>query len=62
MILERIGPTRQKQSGYDRPVLVHRIVARDTIDEVVLERLETKKSVQQVLLAAMERRSDHVYA
>lgn len=55
-ILERIGPMRQKQSGYDRPVFVHRIVARDTIDEVVLERLETKQSVQAVLLAAMERR------
>lgn len=55
-IIERIGPMRQKQSGYDRPVFVHRIIARDTIDEDVLERLTTKRSVQQILLAAMERR------
>ena len=27
-IIERIGPTRQAQSGYNRPVFVHRIVAR----------------------------------
>jgi len=55
-IIERIGPMRQKQSGYDRPVFVHRIVARGTIDEDVLERLTTKRSVQSILLAAMERR------
>jgi SNF2 family DNA or RNA helicase len=52
-ILERIGPTRQKQSGYDRPVFVHRIVAKGTIDEVVVARLKTKCSVQDALLEAM---------
>lgn len=53
-IIERIGPTRQAQAGYDRPVYVHRIVAADTIDELVLMRLESKASVQQVLLEAMK--------
>ena len=53
-IIERIGPMRQKQAGYDRPVLRYPIVARGTIDEVVLERLQSKRSVQEVLLAALK--------
>lgn len=52
-IIERIGPARQAQSGYNRPVFVHRIVARGTVDQLVLRRLQTKASVQQVLLEAM---------
>lgn len=53
-IIERIGPTRQAQSGYNRPVFVHRIVARGTVDELVLARLKTKASVQSLLLDAMK--------
>lgn len=53
-IIERIGPTRQAQSGYDRPVFVHRIVAQGTVDEIVLARLKTKASVQSLLLEAMK--------
>ena len=56
-IIERVGPMRQKQAGYDRPVFVHHIVARDTVDEVVLERLQSKRSVQDVLLEAMKRKT-----
>jgi SNF2 family DNA or RNA helicase len=55
-IIERIGPTRQAQAGLNRPVYVHRIVARDTVDELVLLRLQTKASVQSVLLDAMKGR------
>ena len=55
-IIERIGPTRQMQAGYDRPVFIYRIIARATVDELVLERLETKREVQEILLAAMKRR------
>lgn len=55
-IIERIGPTRQLQAGYDRPVFIHRIIARDTVDELVLERLETKREVQDILMDAMKRR------
>ena len=54
-IIERIGPMRQKQSGYDRPVFVHLILARDTMDLGVYERLIGKKSVQDVLLEYMKR-------
>lgn len=56
-IIERIGPVRQKQSGYDRPVFIHNIIARNTVDELVLERVQTKREVQDILLAAMKRRA-----
>jgi SNF2 family DNA or RNA helicase len=55
-ILERIGPVRQLQAGYSRNVFVHRILARDTVDELVLERLASKRSVQDILLEAMKRK------
>ncbi|POZ84746.1 hypothetical protein C3743_15515 [Burkholderia contaminans] len=54
-IVERIGPTRQKQAGHDRPVFIHHIIAHDTIDELVLERRESKREVQDLLLSAMKR-------
>lgn len=55
-IIERIGPLRQKQSGHDRPVFVHYLIAAKTIDEVVLARLRSKATVQQALLDAMRER------
>lgn len=55
-ILERIGPMRQKQAGHDRNVWVYNIIARDTVDEDVILRCETKQEVQDILLAAMKRR------
>lgn len=55
-IIERIGPMRQKQAGYDRPVLVYPILAAGTVDEMVMERLSGKRSVQEILLEAMEKR------
>lgn len=54
--LERIGPVRQLQAGFDRPVFVHNLIARDTIDELVLARVESKRAVQDLLLEAMKRR------
>ena len=58
-MLERIGPTRQMQAGHDRPVFVHNIIARDTVDELVLARIETKREVQDLLLEAMKTRRTH---
>lgn len=55
-IIERIGPTRQAQAGHDRPVFIHYILANDTVDFDVLERLESKKTVQEILMQAMKRR------
>lgn len=56
-IVERIGPMRQKQAGHDRPVFVHYIMARDTIDDLVYDRLVNKRGIQDVLLEALRRRT-----
>jgi SNF2 family DNA or RNA helicase len=55
-IIERIGPMRQKQAGYDRPVFIYPILARNTVDDMVMDRLSSKKSVQEILLEALKRR------
>ena len=55
-IIERIGPVRQKQAGHDRPVFIHYIVAKNTVDEMVMERRNSKKTVQDLLLEALKER------
>jgi SNF2 family DNA or RNA helicase len=54
--IERIGPVRQAQSGFDRPVFIHNIVAEDTVDDLVLARHDSKRSVQDLLLESMKRK------
>lgn len=49
-ILERIGPMRQYQEGKAVDVFIHYIVARNTIDELVMARRESKRAVQDILL------------
>lgn len=55
-ILERIGPVRQLQAGFDRPVFIYNLVATNTADELVIARVESKREVQDILLEAMKRR------
>lgn len=55
-IIERIGPTRQIQAGHNRPVFIHHIIAADTMDEMVMERRNSKRTVQDILLNAMKKR------
>ncbi|WP_334473402.1 DEAD/DEAH box helicase [Arsenophonus sp. PmNCSU2021_1] len=55
-IIERIGPTRQAQAGHNRPVFIHHIVAKDTLDEVVMVRRNSKRAIQDLLLEAMRRK------
>lgn len=57
-IIERIGPVRQFQAGHNRPVFIHHIVASRTVDESVMERIATKREVQDILLAALKERRD----
>jgi len=57
-IIERIGPARQIQAGHDRPVFVHHIITRGTIDEQILERRQSKRAVQDILLQAMKGKTD----
>lgn len=47
---ERIGPTRQAQAGHPRPVFIHRILARDTLDSAVLGALRSKKNILDFVL------------
>lgn len=49
-IIERIGPTRQAQSGHPRSVFVYNLVVKDTLDEVVQARITTKREVLDLLL------------
>lgn len=55
-IIERIGPTRQAQAGHDRPVFIYHIVAADTVDEIVMARRDSKRSVQDLLIESMKRK------
>ena len=57
-VIERVGPVRQKQAGYERPVFIYHIVARNTVDEMVLERIATKREVQDILMNALKRRHE----
>jgi SNF2 family DNA or RNA helicase len=53
-VIERIGPTRQMQSGLDRSVFRYRIIARDTTEQhSVLPRIREKLTVQESLKRAM---------
>ena len=54
-IIERIGPARQAQAGYDRPVFIHNIIAKNTIDELVLTRVEGKRDVVDLIMEAMRK-------
>lgn len=54
-VIERIGPVRQLQSGYDRIVFIYHIIARGTIDEDVMVRRETKRSTQSIIRDRVQR-------
>jgi hypothetical protein len=49
-VIERIGPTRQKQAGFDRAVYITNILTANTVDQMVLDRVDDKKSVQDTLM------------
>lgn len=55
-ILERIGPMRQYQEGRRDGVFIDYIVARDTVDEVVMARREGKGEVQKLLMDYAKRK------
>jgi len=57
-LIERIGPMRQMQSGHQRPVYVYNLVAGGTVDEDVGVSIREKRSVDEVLMAAMKRRKE----
>lgn len=54
-IIERIGPARQAQSGHNRPVFIHNILAKGTMDELVLARVEGKREIVDLIMEATRR-------
>jgi SNF2 family DNA or RNA helicase len=52
---ERIGPMRQLQAGFERPVFIYDLIADGTLDEVVIDARRSKLTVQNALLRAMRR-------
>lgn len=57
-IIERLGVVRQMQAGHDRAVFIHYIMARDTVEKQVMQRLKSKATVQDVLMEAMKARKE----
>jgi len=55
--IARIGAVRQFQAGFKRPVFVHQIICRSSVDEDILERIQTKKTVAEVLSDGLARRN-----
>jgi SNF2 family DNA or RNA helicase len=55
--IARIGKVRQKQAGLDRSVFIYQIAVRDSIDEDIMERCITKKTVEETLKAGLARRN-----
>jgi SNF2 family DNA or RNA helicase len=54
--IARIGAVRQYQAGTGKTVLIHQIICRNSIDEYILEKLETKKSVEEILKNGLARK------
>lgn len=54
--LERIGATRQAQAGLYRDVYVHMLIGENTIEEDMVERLDSKASVEDSIKQAMKKR------
>lgn len=55
-LIERVGATRQVQSGFYREVYVHLLIGENTIEEDMVDRIESKASVQDAVKAAMKKR------
>lgn len=53
--IERIGPLRQLQAGFKRNVFVYNILARNTIDELIIEAADGKRDINDLLLEAARR-------
>ncbi|MGV0954556.1 MAG: SNF2-related protein [Fluviibacter sp.] len=51
-LIDRIGPLRQLQSGYNRRVMVYQIIADGTIDDDVLARIAKRQDEQARFMCA----------
>lgn len=53
-VIERIGPMRQYQSNLDRDVYIHRIIAKDTWEQIVAKRLTGKFKLSDAFEIALK--------
>jgi SNF2 family DNA or RNA helicase len=58
--IARIGAVRQLQAGFKRPVYIHQILARDTVDEDIVSRIDGKLTVEESLKAGLARRNSRI--
>ena len=56
-VIARIGAVRQLQAGTGKPVFIHQLVMRNTIDEDILRRVEERISVEESLKLGLARRN-----
>lgn len=56
-VIARIGKVRQFQAGLNRPVFIHQIICRNTVDEDILRRIDEKLSIEDALKAGLARRN-----
>lgn len=52
-VIERIGPVRQMQAGFNRVVSIYNLMALRTFDRVVLDRARSKAMTQQDIMEAV---------
>lgn len=50
--IERVGPLRQLQAGFKRPVFVYNILARSTVDTLVITAAREKRAINELLMEA----------
>lgn len=55
-VIARIGRVRQFQAGTGKPAIIHQIIARNTIDEDILTKVQDKISVEEALKRGMAKR------
>jgi len=49
-VLERLGPMRQMQSGYNRTVNVFRVLAAGTVDRMIMDKVAAKQNLESLLI------------
>jgi SNF2 family DNA or RNA helicase len=56
-VIARIGAVRQAQAKTGKTVVIHQLIGRDTVDEIILDRIESKITVEEALKKALARRN-----
>ena len=52
-VIERIGPVRHMQAGFNRVVSIYNLMALRTFDRAVLDRARSKAMTQQDIMEAV---------